>query len=311
MENTKVWAPVIVLGLFLAGFFVYTYFEKVDKANVEFQNAKLITAQAQDSLTGRQQMLEYRQKLAVQNQAALKRVQNAEARVKTAEELQANADKKQRLIEGDLKYWLVAMPTAIQKTREAAIGTEFPELTLQSGKVLKSAKIRKVEEGSVSIIHAEGVGSIDAAELLPELQKKLDLGQAPLLMRLKQVQDSLADKTIVADQPPQAASPAPQTQSGSKSVEDAKLKALKYRESDLQTKLNAAQLNMRNWQAHLQSISTQISSNQARGVPTSKLRDDYQSASAQAAAAQAGIVMIEGDLKKIQVEIDLLNKRIQ
>ncbi len=84
MENTKVWAPIVVLGIILVGFFCFSYLEKVDKANASFQNSQLITEQAHQSLVARQQMLESRGRSAAENQTAVQRLKSADDRLKAA-----------------------------------------------------------------------------------------------------------------------------------------------------------------------------------------------------------------------------------
>ena len=311
MENTKVWAPIVVLGIILVGFFCFSYFEKVDKANASFQNSQLITEQAHQSLVTRQQMLEARGRSAAENQTAVQRLKSADDRLKAAEQLMADADKKQRQTEGDMNYLVGAMPTIRQKAWEAAIGTEFAELKLENGKVLKSAKIRKVADDSVTFIHAEGIGSIPIADLPKELQSRFDLGESSLLRRLEQLAESLVakvEKKPLLSAPPSPSS-SPPAASGMSEADAKRYKELKFREADLQAKLAAAKQNQQNWQTHLQRLTTEISNAKERGVPTTGLREDYQKASGSAAASLSGIQAIDADLRKVQAEIDILKVR--
>ena len=311
MENTKVWAPIVVLGIILVGFFCFSYFEKVDKANASFLNSQLITEQAHQSLVARQQMLESRGRSAADNQTAVQRLKSADDRLKAAEQLMVDADKKQRQTEGDMNYLVRAMPTIRQKAWEAAIGTEFTELILENGKVLKSAKIRKVADDFVTFIHAEGIGSIQIADLPKELQSRFDLGESSLMRRLKQLADSLLaklEKKPIVSAPP-SPSLSPPAASAMSEADAKRYKELKFREADLQAKLAAAKQNHWNWQTHLQRLTAEISNAKERGVPTTAFREDYQKASGSAAASLSGIQVIDADLRKVQAEIDLLKVR--
>lgn len=113
--EARAWPPIIVLLVVIVGAFGFYYLDKVDKANADYQNAKHITQQAHEGLRGRHEMLEVRRKIASQRDAMQQKIQAVEARLAVHEKSLADADKKQRVIEGDLKYWRDAMPSIRQK----------------------------------------------------------------------------------------------------------------------------------------------------------------------------------------------------
>jgi hypothetical protein len=308
MEN-RAWAPIIVLALIMSGVFAFYYLEKVDKANADFQNAKLITDQAHESLRTRHEMAESRKKLAASYNTMLQKIQAAETRLKSLEQIQADADKKQRSVEGELKYWIGAMPGIRQKVWQAAAGAKLGDLVLQSGKTLKNAEIRKVEEQSISFIHSEGIGTIALDELPKELIARFDLGDASMGRQFAQFQESLAEKPKTAPVVTQTAPAAAPASSGMSAMDEVKLKDLKFRVADLQSKVSAARQNKINWDSQASRISGQISESKSRGVPTTRLREDYQNAQAQAQANAAAVLNYEAELRKVQVELDLLSSK--
>lgn len=308
--ETRAWAPITVLAFIMAGVFAFYYLEKVDKANADFQNSKLITEQAHESLRVRHEMVEARKKIAADHNAMLQKIQSAEARMKTLEQTQADADKKQRSVEGDLKYWIGAMPAIRQKVWQAAASSKLGDVTLQSGKILINAEIRKVEDDSISFIHSEGIGSITLESLPKDLIARFDLGGSSLVRQFAQFQESLVEKPKDAAPAVQAATAAAAAPSpGMSDMDKLKLKDLMFRQADLQSKISAAEQNKINWDSQATRISYEISNNKSRGVPTTKLREDYQKAQAQTSANAAAVQSYQADLRKVAIEISLLNNK--
>ncbi len=306
MEN-KAWAPILVLVFIMMAVFAFYYLEKVDKANTDFQNSKFITDQAHESLRLRHQMLESRKKLAADHNAMVQKIQASEARLKNLEQTQADADKKQRSVEGDLKYWIGAMPSIRQKVWQTASGAKLGDVALQSGKSLKNAEIRKVDEKSISFIHSEGIGTISLEDLPKDLIARFDLGDNSLVRQFEHFQQSLDEKPKKTAPVVQAAPAA--TSSGMSAADEIRFKDLKFRQADLQSKIAAAQQNKTSWANQVTRISSQISDNKYRGVPTTKLREEQQNAQAQASANAAAVLSYQADLRKVETEIDLLSAK--
>lgn len=311
MDNGKIWAPILVLGLILGGVFVFSYFEKVDKANANFHYAKLFLEQSNESLTTRQQIIEARGRVSSQNEAMLQKLKLAQAKLQAAEKKQSDADTKQRLIEGDLKYLVKSMPSTVQKVRDGAMGKEYPELKLLNGKVLKGAKMRKVEDLSISFIHSEGIGSIPAEDLPTEMLAQFDVGDNSIVKRLNKLEQALVDKIpapTINVETATTAQPVPQSSFGSMSEKDAaKLKELKFKLTDYESKLKAANQIEQGWSKQVTAYTVQIERNQQRGVPTTKLREEQQKISALAAQALSQVNFLDAERRKTQTAIDLLS----
>lgn len=86
--------------------------------------------------------------------------------------------------EGEFKYLAKSIGAAVETVRTASIGEVFPEIRLTDGRVLKNARIRKINDIQVSFIHTDGTGTL-AQELLPAaLLRKLDLGNDSLVLAI-------------------------------------------------------------------------------------------------------------------------------
>lgn len=92
-------------------------------------------------------------------------------------------------IEAGFLHAVSSMQTARETVRKNAAATVLGELHLENGKTLREAKIRKVDDLGVSIVHSEGIGTFTPQMLPSELNKRFDLGAVTLLQRLR---DALA-----------------------------------------------------------------------------------------------------------------------
>lgn len=301
--ETRAWAPIIVLLIVIVGAFGFHYLDKVDKANADYQNAKHITQQAHEGPRGRHEMMEVRRKIASQHDAIQQRIRTAETRLAAQEKAMEEADKKQRTIEGDLKYWREAMPSIRQKVWQAAAGNKIGDVALLSGKTLKNVEIRRVEETAVSLSHSDGIGTVGLDELPRDLVAKFDLGDMSLVRQFEQLNESLMVKpqNTITDE-----SAAKMPRAGEPVVDEAKLKALKIKEADMLSKISAAKQAKASWDRQVFRIYEQINDSKNRGVPTTRLRDEYQKVQAQASASAAVVLGYEAELRKIKAALDIL-----
>jgi len=81
----------------------------------------------------------------------------------------------------ELKKLAAAARAAVDKVQSAAAEQVIPELKLQDGKVLKDAKLRKIEPGQISFTHLDGIGSVPFSQLPMDLLERLDVGNDSLL----------------------------------------------------------------------------------------------------------------------------------
>ncbi len=84
---------------------------------------------------------------------------------------------------------------AVNKVRTGEASLAFPEIKLTDGRILKDAKVRKVEETQVSFMHSEGIGSVPVAQLPASVLEQLDLGNSSLTTAMDITAAGLMAKT--------------------------------------------------------------------------------------------------------------------
>lgn len=184
----KLIVPVALLLFIILGTFCLSYFDKVDRANTEFQHAKLLTEQAQESLLARHQMLDHRNRVQSGHLANRDALRLAEARFASAEQKQLDILHRKRQIKAELDRLAMTLTDAIETAKRRALGTEHLAIELRNGKRLADARFRKIDESSVSIVHSDGISSVPLAELPDKLQSELGLDGAATLAALKKLQ---------------------------------------------------------------------------------------------------------------------------
>lgn len=99
----------------------------------------------------------------------------------------------------ELKKLAAAVRAAVEKVQSAAADQVIPELKLQDGKVLKDAKLRKIEPGQISFTHLDGIGSVPYSQLPMDLLERLDVGSTSLVRAtLAAEMDLITPETRVA-----------------------------------------------------------------------------------------------------------------
>jgi len=173
METGKFFFIIAFVSAVAGIFSLVHYFQGVDSANAVLIESKSKLTQLKESLVVRQGEWAKIEAVAVKaKEAATKEAPLTQE----LDELKA----KYRRVEGDFKYIVKSMRSAVEKIRTDGVGVEFPEVKLQNGKVLKSAKIKKIEPAQVSFIHADGF-TIVPQDMLPEdLRERFDMGSGSL-----------------------------------------------------------------------------------------------------------------------------------
>lgn len=160
-----------------------------------------------------------------------------------------------------------------------------------------------MEESSISINHSDGISTVNLDEVPKNLVAMFDLGDTSLVRQFEQLHESLSVK-------PQNAAPeepvAKMPSAGGVVVDEAKLKNLRFKQADLESKIAAAKHAKSSWDAQVLRMQMQISDSKNRGVPTTRLRDEYQQAQSQASASAAAVLGYEADLRKVKTALDLL-----
>jgi hypothetical protein len=184
METGKFWFIVIFTCLVVAVFSGVQYFQGVDTANAHVVETRSKLSQVKETLALRQDEWTKISVLAAEAQAAASK----EAPLKARRDELAN---QFRRLEGDFKYLVKSTRAAVNKIRAEGEGAEFPEVKLLNGKVLKAAKIKKVEPNQLSFMHSEGY-NIVTYDLLPdELRERFDMGESGLADELEDAERRL------------------------------------------------------------------------------------------------------------------------
>lgn len=100
----------------------------------------------------------------------------AAARTEQLEKQKEELEKKFRALEGEFKYMSGAARDAVEKVRTSTANTAIPEIKLTDGRILKDAKIRKIEVGQISFAHSDGIGSVPFNQLPYAILDQLDVG---------------------------------------------------------------------------------------------------------------------------------------
>lgn len=283
MEDGRIWPPMIILAALVGGIFAYRYFEKVDAANLGLANGKIALEQAQQGLDARKDLWKYVETANSNLAAARKREQEIV-------QIQNEADSKQRLIEGDLSYIAKSMKDAVAKVREMSSTTEIPELKLTSGKVLKGAKIRKVDDDSVTLFHSEGISVVKADELPEELLEKLQVGPKSLLRQLQALQTNIG-----------------QVQPEEKT--DSSLLRLKRRIAHVTTQIDSTDKFREKMEAEVSAYEDQIKVAEANKIPSFNIRTMRDVAEGNAGRVRLDLNALKAELEKLNAELQVLTSK--
>lgn len=182
--ESKIWMILILFAMVIGVGYAAHYLTSVDNANFAKLEQSSRLESVKEMLVQRKKSWEKMEGLVQKN----REVAEHHAVLAKAKEV---LETRYRKIESEVKYAAESIKNAVDKSRSNAPGTEFAEITLTSGKVLRNAKVRAVEPNAISFIHADGIGMIDA-ELLPaEIKERYDLGGNSLVAQTEAIRDMI------------------------------------------------------------------------------------------------------------------------
>lgn len=184
METGKFFFIIAFVAAVAGIFTIAHYFQGVDAANAVLIESKSKLTQLKESLAVRQEEWAKIEAVAAKAQEATTKEAPL---VQELDELKT----RHRRVEGDFKYMVKSMRSAVEKIRTDGVGVEVPEVKLQNGKVLKSAKIKKIEPAQVSFIHADGFTIVPQDMLPDDLRERFDMGSASLADALEAEEASI------------------------------------------------------------------------------------------------------------------------
>lgn len=186
MEEVKNWTFYLCTAILgVLGFGAY-YFHSEDTANTRLEETKSKLIALSDTMVRRKEWwdkIEVIQKKTALNVGLADRLAADLTKLTTPKEDILN---KQRKLEVEFNYIVKSMRETVDRIRQKAIGSEFPEIILTNGKILRNAKLRKIEDDSLSFVHSDGIGKTNL-ELLPaNIIEMFDLGPNGLALNLEQ-----------------------------------------------------------------------------------------------------------------------------
>lgn len=178
--------------LFLAAvggaFYGADCYSKIENAKSELADLRPAIIQAKESLAY--------SKDAWEKFAAIKiKADQAAATTAALKQQQESGENKLKAALEQFTALATATNEAVNKVRTSEAGLASPEIKLTDGRILKNAKVRKVEETQVSFMHSEGIGSVPVAQLPASLLEQLDLGNSSLTSAMDITAADLMAKT--------------------------------------------------------------------------------------------------------------------
>lgn len=292
MDEARFWPPLLVLGFIVVGVFCFSYFDKVDKAEVALETTKSLVEQARRNLTTRQEEMAVRLRISKKSQSITAEIQAAQARISQANKMLEDARHKQDTVETDLRLLVNSVNAVAAKNRVELATTEIPELNLKTGAMLKNVKLKKFDDSSCSYIHSEGIGSMHLADLPADIAIKLDVGPQSITARLRLLQQE-ADPSSVVSKPDSTAS--------SKA-----LAAIRQRISDLESRIASVSSHKVKLESEVRDLELQIQKEENKGGYTFNLRTQRDIAEGNAGMVRTDLLKLEAELKRLKKEEEAL-----
>ncbi len=172
--------PLLLLVLVLGG---CEYLSRIDKLKLQVVDLQTVAAQTKETAGLRMQEL-------TQLKSAKDKFDEADKRKKSALLERDALNQKQRKLESEIKYLAASMVETVDKVRATAKGSVIAELKLPERESLHDARILKIDEGSISFLHQDGVANLrlKTEELPIELVKKFDMGPNGIGKRLQRLE---------------------------------------------------------------------------------------------------------------------------
>jgi len=306
-EETKTWIFLLVVGVLIGLGYTTHYLTEVDNANAALLDARKSLADSKEALALRKDLWDKVDKAGAKYQEAME--QNT-VLLKARDML----EKRYRTVDSDLKYAAESMRASVDKMRNNAPGSELGDITLSNGKVMRAAKIRKVEESGISMIHSDGIGVVPVEFLPADLKEKYDLGSNALAPALAAAQkDFLAkienEKTAMKTSSNSKVSSETSSVSPASSKADSEtIKKIKLRMAEIDSRLEAAEKISAQHRNNASQHQQLASDAKTRGKPSTRHTMDANAALAQADQIDRAIASLREERKKLDVELEFASK---
>lgn len=307
-EESKAWIFLLLVGVLIGLGYTTHYLTEVDNANAALLDAKKSLADSKEALALRKDLWDKVDKAGAKYRET---VEQNTVLLKARDVL----EKRYRTVDSDLKYAAESMSASVDKMRNNAPGSELGDITLSNGKVLRTAKIRKVEESGISMIHSDGIGVVPV-ELLPaDLKEKYDFGSDALAPALAAAQkDFLAkienEKTAMRTNlnPEVSSGTSPDVSPASSKVDFEKIKKIKLRMAEIDSRLEAAEKIVAQHRNNANNHRQLASDAKSRGQPSTLHTMNATAALAQANQVDRLVADLRAERKKLDVELEFASK---
>ncbi len=306
-EESKAWFFILIISVLIGLGYSAHYFSSVDLANAALLESKT-------KLAGVHELLHLRKKIWTDMESANFKVREAMGKNEVLLKAKDILDKRYRTVDSDLKYVVTSMKASVDKARNDAPGSELGDITLANGKVLRGAKVRKVEESGISLIHSDGIGTVTLDLLPTELKEKYDLGSEALVPKLIEAQTNFLANPTANDtntKPKTAAAPAsvPIVEEPAKpSMDDAKVKAIKLRMAELDSRIVTYTKSVEQYRASAQNHQALATSAKERGQPSTRHTENANGDLSKAFQLERQTSAMQEERKKLDVELEYANK---
>lgn len=309
MHTAKIWTSFTSLFVVVGIIFCWLYLEQVDRANEKLMGARAVLESTRTSVASKKQTLEKRQTQQLENQKAGATLAKAKDDCAAAEAMLQDAQAMEREVRRDIRRLIDEVTEAASSRRSNAGQKEYPTVELISGKVYQAAKVRKIEEDSVSFIHAGGIGVAKVEELPESILAEYDLGPGSIVAQLKELEARCDSKPGAAIIAPVAQAQAPVPPNSEMSANDrVMLKNAQGALVDLQTKLTIAHGNHQVLVQQANLAADAVANAQYRGVPTTNYRLAQHKAAAAVVASNTYIAQLNAEITKVQLRIAELRR---
>ncbi len=303
-ESPKIWGFLLIIGVLIGLGYTSHYLTAVDDANAAKLDARKNLADSKEALSQRRDQW---------NKVEKARAKHREAMDKNTVLLKAkeSLETRYRATDADLKYMVESMQTSVDKARNNAPGTELGDLTLSDGKMLRSVKIRKIEESGISLIHSEGIGIVSTDLLPAAINEKYDLGPNALTHKLAAAHKDfliIPEGGTPSATPKFAAQDYPSNASAPPAVDDDKVKAIRLRIAEMDTRIEMADKSVSQLRASASYHQNLATGAKSGGKPSTRHTMEASRTLAQLAQVEQQVTVLRGERRKLEVELEFVIK---
>ncbi len=283
-------------------FFVLTcvgslyYFDKVDRAAVESEAAKVKLQQSTVLLDAKRRFLAERTSRAAKKKLAISKIEAAEARIEKAQKVNAAAEGRRNVFEAQLRSLVADVRKRATDNLTHLFETDIPEVCLTGGRVLNCFRLRKKDGSKCYYTYLGGLGVVDDSELPASLRTFLDIGPEGITAQLRKWQVELGQV------PAHTAETVPDT---------GVLSIIQKRIAGVEVRIAAATAHKDRLEEEVRALGQKVILEAGRSRQTFNLRTLLDVAEGNVGMARNELAKLEAELKKLRIEEEKLLSEIR